>query len=207
MKANVAAIAAVLVLAAIPAQAQMVSWDPLKDLESAIPQGAPNEARIMQARAQVREMDKDALASLYEIAPGAKRAVERSAGYAVFSTFGLKLFFAGGTSGKGMAVNKRTGRETFMKMLQVQGGLGFGLAKSRLIFVFVNESALRNFIGQGWEFGPQTNVSAMAGGSGAMFTGAASISPGVFVYQVTETGLSATLTVAGTKFFTDPDLN
>ena len=27
----------------------------------------------------------------------------------MFSTFGVKLFFAGGTTGKGMVVNKRTG--------------------------------------------------------------------------------------------------
>ena len=206
MKADLIAIAGIAILAAIPVHAQ-ISWDPLKDLESAIPQGAPNEARIMQARAQVREMESDALASLYEIAPGAKRAIDRSAGYAVFSTFGLKLFFAGGTSGKGVAVNKRTSRETFMKMLQVQGGLGFGLAKSRLIFVFADENALRSFIQQGWEFGAQTNVAAMAGGRGGMFSGAAAISPGVYVYQITETGLSATLTVAGTRFFVDPDLN
>ena len=42
----------------------------------------------------------------------------------MFSTFGLKLFFAGGTTGKGVVVNQRTGRHTFMKMIQVQGGLG-----------------------------------------------------------------------------------
>jgi hypothetical protein len=34
-----------------------------------------------------------------------------------------------------------------------------------------------------------------------MFTGAAAVSPGVYLYQITENGLSATLTVAGTKFF------
>jgi hypothetical protein len=58
------------------------------------------------------------------MAPGTQRAIERSAGYAVFSTFGVKLFFAGGTTGKGMVVNNRTHRQTFMKMVQVQGGLG-----------------------------------------------------------------------------------
>ena len=49
-----------------------------------------------------------------------------------------------------------------MKMLQVQGGLGFGDDQNRLIFVFANESALRNFINQGWEFGGQGNLSAIA---------------------------------------------
>ena len=106
-----------------------------------------------------------------------------------------------------MVVNRETGRQTFMKMVQVQGGLGFGVNKNRLVFVFTQEQALRNFVDQGWEFGGQANLSAMADGQGGMFTGAASVAPGVFLYQLTETGLSATLTVSGTKFFKDADLN
>jgi len=200
-------IAAVLCLATSPGMAQILSFDPLKDLESAIPAGVPNESRIIQARQQVREVAQDGLASLYEYNAGARRGVEKAAGYAVFSTFGVKLFFAGGTTGKGMVVNQRTGRQTFMKMVQVQGGLGFGLDRDRLIFVFTNEAALRRFIDQGWEFGGQGNLSAIAGGQGAMFSGAAAISPGVYLYQLTETGLSATLTVSGTRYFKDPDLN
>ena len=207
MKTRLSIIAAALCLAAPLTGAAEFSWDPLKDAENILPEGVPNESKIIQARHQVREMSQDALASLYEISPGARRAIERSAGYAVFSTFGVKLFFAGGTTGKGMVVNKRTGRQTFMKMAQVQGGLGFGVDKSRLIFVFANEQALRNFIDQGWEFGAQANVAAMAGGQGGMFTGAAAVAPGVFLYQLTDTGLSATLTVSGTKFFKDGDLN
>ena len=115
----------------------------------------------------------------------------------MFSTFGLKLFFAGGTTGKGVVVNQRTGRQTFMKMIQVQGGLGFGVNQNRLIFVFANESALRNFIQQGWEFGGQGNLSAIAQGKGGTYSGAAQVSPGVYLYQLTETGLAATLTVRG----------
>jgi hypothetical protein len=33
------------------------------------------------------------------------------------------------------------------------------------------------------------------------------VSPGVYRYQLTQTGLAATLTVGGTKFFKDGDLN
>jgi lipid-binding SYLF domain-containing protein len=207
MKKYLAAIAISMCVAAPPVSAQIFSWDPLKDVQEALPEGVPSEAKIVQARQQVREMAQDALASLYEVAPGTRRTIERSAGYAVFSTFGVKLFFAGGTTGKGMVVNHRTGRQTFMKMLQVQGGLGFGVNQNRLIFVFSNEQALRNFVSQGWEFGGQVNLSAMAGGQGGMFSGAAAVSPGVYLYQLTQTGLAATLTVGGTKFFKDGDLN
>jgi hypothetical protein len=124
IKKCLAAVAVSVCLASPPIAAQQWSWDPLKDVQEALPEGVPNEGKIIQARTQVREMAQDALATLYEIAPGTRRVIERSAGYAVFSTFGVKLFFAGGTTGKGMVVNLRTNRQTFMKMLQVQGGLG-----------------------------------------------------------------------------------
>ncbi len=87
-----AAVAASLCLVSPPLAAQMFSWDPLKDVQNALPEGVPNEGRIIQARHQVREMSQDALSTLYEVAPGAGRAIDKAAGYAVFSTFGLKLF-------------------------------------------------------------------------------------------------------------------
>ena len=207
MKKRLSLLAIALCLSAPLATAAEFSWDPLQDVESVLPAGVPNEGKIIQARHQVREMAQDALATLYEIQPGARRAIENSAGYAVFSTFGVKLFFAGGTTGRGMVVNRRTSRQTFMQMAQVQGGLGFGVNQNRLIFVFTNEQALRNFVDQGWEFGGQANLSAMAGGKGTMFSGAAAVSPGVYLYQLTETGLSATITVSGTKYFKSSDLN
>jgi lipid-binding SYLF domain-containing protein len=207
MKTRLAMLALAVCLASPSVVAQIFSWDPLKDVQEALPGGVPNEGKIIQAREQVREMAQDALATLYEVTPGTHHVIDWSAGYAVFSTFGVKLFFAGGTTGKGIVFNRRTERQTFMKMVQVQGGLGFGVNQNRLIFVFTNEEALRNFVDQGWSFGGQANLSAMASGQGAMFSGAAAVSPGVYLYQLTQTGLSATLTVGGTKFFKDPDLN
>ena len=207
MKSYAFGIVLAVCLASPPIAAQAFSWDPLKDVQEALPEGMPSEGKIIQARtAGAGDVAGRARHALRD-RPGTRRVIERSAGYAVFSTFGVKLFFAGGTTGKGMVVNLRTNRQTFMKMLQVQGGLGFGVNQNRLIFVFTNESALKNFINQGWEFGGQANLSAMAGGQGAQFSGAAAVSPGVYLYQLTQTGLSATLTVGGTKFFKDADLN
>ena len=171
------------------------------------PAVAQDEAALIQKRQQVREMAREALASLYEFQPGAQYAVERAAGYAVFSTFGIKIFFAGGTTGNGVVVNHRTHRDTFMKMVKVQAGLGFGASKDRMIFVFETVNALRDFVNQGWNFGGGANVSAMVQEHGGTFTGAVSVFPGVYLYQLTDTGLAASLTLSGTKFFKDPDLH
>lgn len=202
MKTKLVIVAAMSVLGWGSASAQ-----PLLDALKEAVTGPPTQASIAASRQDVQEASSNALAALYATVPGARRAVEGAAGHAAFSTFGMKLMVAGGTSGKGLAVNRRTGAQTYMQMLQVQGGLGFGIDRMHLVFVFENEQALAAFINQGWEFGGQANVSAIAGGEGAMFSGAAAISPGVYLYQITDTGLSATLTVSGTRFFVDSELN
>ena len=171
------------------------------------PAFAQDDSALVQRRNEVREMVHDSLAALYEAAPQTRVAIEHAAGFGVFSTFGIKIFFAGGTTGKGVVVNNFTHRQTFMKMVQVQAGFGFGVKKDRLIFLFETEKALRDFINQGWEFGGQASAAAMVADKGGMFSGATSVSPGVYLYQLTETGLSASITVGGTKFFKDTDLN
>jgi lipid-binding SYLF domain-containing protein len=125
----------------------------------------------------------------------------------VFSTFGVKLLFAGGSQGKGIVINNRTHRQTFMKMVGVQAGLGFGVKRDRIIFIFETVDALRGFINQGWEFGGSASLAATANREGATFAGAASVSPGVYVYQLTSEGLAAQITASGTKFFKDDALN
>ena len=174
---------------------------------AAAPAMAQDESAIIQGRHEIREAAQDGLSTLYEVQPAARYAVEHAAGYAVFSTFGVKLLFAGGSQGKGMVVNNRTHRQTFMKMVGVQAGLGFGVAKTRLVFIFETASSLQDFINQGWAFGANTSLSAMADKEGGMFTGAVSVMPGVFVYQLTDTGLAAQITATGTKFFKDDALN
>lgn len=200
---------AVRVLAMLPLMLCMapVHGQPLLDALKEAITGPPTQADIAAAREDAQQAASNALTALYAAVPAARAAVDRAAGHAAFSTFGMKLMVAGGTSGKGLAVDRRTGARTYMKMLQVQGGLGFGIDRMHLVFVFETERALADFINQGWEFGGQANVSAIADGQGAMFSGAAAIAPGVYLYQLTETGLSATLTVSGTRFFVDSDLN
>jgi lipid-binding SYLF domain-containing protein len=168
---------------------------------------AQDETALIQSRLEIREAAQDALSTLYEYQPAARFAIEHAAGYAVFSTFGIKLLFAGGQQGKGLVVNNRTHRQTFMKMVGVQAGLGFGVAKTRLIFVFETAGALQSFINQGWELGASGSLSAAADSQGGMFTGSVSVSPGVFVYQITDTGLAAQITATGTRFFKDDALN
>ena len=47
----------------------------------------------------------------------------------------------------------------------------------------------------------------MVSGQGGQFSGAAAIALWCYLYQLTNTALSATITVSGTKCFKDADLN
>jgi lipid-binding SYLF domain-containing protein len=167
-----------------------------------------NEKTPDQQRAEIRAMRDQALAELYKTQPAAKGVIENAAGYAVFSNFGMKILVAGGGTGEGLTVANDTGKETFMKMAEVQAGLGFGVKKFRLVWVFLNTSDLNNFITSGWEIGAQSTASAQMGAQGAqVYTGAVSIKPGVWMYQLTDDGLALELTAKGTKYYQNGELN
>ena len=144
---------------------------------------------------------------LYSLEPKAKGAISKAGGYAVFSNFGMKIFVLGSGSGEGIAINNGTKEQTFMKMLELQTGLGFGIKKFRVVWVFEHQKDLTDFINSGWELGGQTSVAAKSGDTGLAFAGAMSVKPGVWIYQLTDTGLAAELTAKGTKYYKDEDLN
>ena len=160
-----------------------------------------------QERADIQKMEKETLARLYKLNPGAKAAVEKAAGYAVFSNFGMKIFVTGGGSGKGVAVDRASGSRTYMKMVEVQAGLGVGIKKFSLVWVFGTKSALEQFKDSGWEVGGQATAAAKTADKGGAWAGAMSIAPEVWLYQMTKDGLALELTAKGTKYYKDKDLN
>lgn len=172
-----------------------------------VPLRAATEEEVKQKKADIRKMANDTLARLYKVQPSAREAVSKSAGYAVFSNFGMKIFFAGGGSGRGIAVNNKTKKETFMKMAEIQAGLGLGAKKFRLVWVFENQTGLSRFIDSGWEFGGQATAAAKLSDKGGALAGAMSISPGIWLYQLTDDGLALELTAKGTKYFKAGALN
>ena len=176
-------------------------------MATSVPVLAATKEQIEQQKADIQKMANETLERLYATQPSAKKAINKAAGYAVFSNFGMKIFFAGGGSGKGLAVNNKTGNSTFMKLIEVQAGLGMGVKKFRLIWVFENQSDLDSFINSGWEFGGQATAAAQASGEGGGLAGAMSIKPGVWLYQLTDDGLALELTAKGTKYYKDDNLN
>ena len=67
--------------------------------------GAPTKEQIEQQKADIQKMANDTLERLYKAQPKSRNVIAKAAGYAVFSNFGMKIFLAGGGSGKGLAVD------------------------------------------------------------------------------------------------------
>ncbi|MBI5689934.1 MAG: hypothetical protein HZC55_07515 [Verrucomicrobia bacterium] len=166
--------------------------------------GSPDERR-----AEIRKMRDSVLAELYKLHPDAKAKIKQAAGYAVFSNVGVNLLFASVAGGSGVVV--KTGflsdSEVFMKMGSAGIGLGLGVKDFRAVFVFHDKEKLAAFVEKGWDFSGQADAAAKSDDKGAAVAGAATVIPGVEVYQITKNGLALQATLQGTKYWKDKDLN
>jgi len=160
-----------------------------------------------EKRDKSRKMAAQTLQELYKLQPTSQAAIQKAAGYAVFNNMGTNLLLLSTARGAGIAVNAMSKAETFMKMVSAGAGLGVGVKDYRVIFVFENEKALAQFINSGWSGSAQSDAAAKAGASGAAYSGAVEAAPGVWVYQITKNGLALQLTLQGTKYYKDDDLN
>ncbi|WP_141057923.1 YSC84-related protein [Stenotrophomonas rhizophila] len=176
---------------------------------SAPPRNADGSATVatQEARNKARAATAEVLSRLYAAQPSARQAIASSAGYAVFRSFGVKVLVAGGGSGHGVAIETASGRETFMRMVEIQAGLGFGAKTFDLVWVFKTPAAYANFTTHGFEVGGQATLAAKVDQAGGGLTGAVQVSDGVWVYQMTESGLAAELTVKGTRYYPDTSLD
>ncbi|MGV8118342.1 MAG: YSC84-related protein [Candidatus Xenobiia bacterium LiM19] len=160
-----------------------------------------------EKRQGLLKRNEQILAALYKLQPDAKNAIKNAYGYATFSDFGLKILVFGGGSGHGVAIVNSTGQKTFMRMLEIQAGLGFGIKKFMLVWVFDNKKVFDSFVNSGWTFGGQATAAAKDGKKGGAMQGAFQVAPGISLYQMTAQGLALELTLKGSKYSKDGKLN
>jgi lipid-binding SYLF domain-containing protein len=158
-------------------------------------------------REKTRKMAATTLSDLYKLQPTSQELIQKAAGYAVFNNMGANLFLLSTARGAGLAVNSKTNQDTFMKMISAGAGLGLGIKDYRVVFAFETADALTSFLDSGWSGSAQADAAAKTGKSGGAYSGATMIEPGVWVYQITKKGLALQLTLQGTKYYKDDDLN
>ena len=160
------------------------------------------EASAAEKRAEMDKVAKEALAEVLEKSENAKELYGKAAGWAVFDNLRITFILSGG-GGTGVAVNKASGKRTYMKMGTAGLNLGLGAQVYQIVFLFEDGETLNNFIEKGWK--AETGADAAAGTAGAA-VGTAFID-GIAVYKITEAGLMASADISGTKYSLNKKLN
>ena len=131
---------------------------------------SPKGDSVEDKRAKARKDRDEILAKLYGAQPGAKEKIKNAAGYATFNNKNLNLFLLSSGRGYGIITDK-SGKETFMSMGSLGGGVGAGIKDLSVVFIFKNADTMKQFIESGWQFGGEADASAKAGGKGGRFKG------------------------------------
>ncbi|PCI34740.1 MAG: hypothetical protein COB53_11685 [Elusimicrobia bacterium] len=162
--------------------------------------------RPEEKRKIILAMKKEVLTDLYKIRPDVKKQIAAAPGYAVFSNANVNIIFFSVGGGYGVVYDKRRKKPVYMKMGEAGIGLGIGVKDFRAVFVFHNRAALKRFIDHGWTVGGHADAAAKASDKGVS-VGGELVVDGITVYSMTKTGLALQITVKGTKYWKDPDLN
>lgn len=147
-----------------------------------------SDKTVAQQRQDILNKNQVILKQLYAVQPKAKDLIEKSAGYATFSNFGMKILIAGGGTGSGVVISKDK-KPVYMNMAEVQAGLGLGIKSFQNIFVFQTDAAMNDFVNSGWTFGGQVTAAAKYEKDGDAYQDASIVAPGALMYQLTDSGL------------------
>ncbi|MCX7970731.1 MAG: hypothetical protein N3A57_04135 [Negativicutes bacterium] len=169
---------------------------------------ASADRTIAEQQQDYQDLVDRIMTSLYQTYPSARGAVAGAYGYAAFGTTSTKIAIFGTGHGRGIAVENATGNKYYMDMFEADIGLGFGIQECSLIFVFDNWDAFGSFVNNGWDFGGQANATvsdSVSGGS--LYSGAISVAPHVWIYQLAGKGFDISATLKGSKFTLNKTLN
>ena len=168
--------------------------------------GAANQAAAQSKAAEKRNkidtVAKETLDRLFADSPHSKKLYKKAYGYAVFDNLKLSLMISAG-GGRGVAVAKKSGTRTYMRMGTAGLNIGLGGQKYQVVFLFEEQQTFDNFVENGWEADANANAVLWKKGANAEAT----FRNGLAVYQLTGTGLMLQADIAGTKYWKNKKLN
>ena len=151
-------------------------------------------------------MAAEALQDLYKLEPTTQATIQKAAGYAVFNNMGVNVLLLSTARGSGLAVNNKTKQETFMKMVSAGAGVGMGVKDYVVVFVFENDKALDNFwTPAGRVRGKRMLRPRQVRGRGLLRSSRGR--PGSMGLPDHQEWSALQLTLQGTKYYKDDDLN
>jgi lipid-binding SYLF domain-containing protein len=164
--------------------------------------GRRSEEKVMAKRQEIDAMADKTLTRLKEGSSAASELIDKSHGVAIFDNTKVAVGVSGG-GGRGVAIDRSTGKRTYMRMATVGVGIGLGGQSYQVVFAFQNKAAFDRFVEKGWE--ADTGATAAAGTEGANVE--AQFRNGIAYWKMTKAGLMAHADIAGTKYWKNDKLN
>jgi lipid-binding SYLF domain-containing protein len=164
------------------------------------PLGGGGDAAAQNA-AKRASIDADvdaALARLYGKVNGSRELLSKATGVLVFPNVLSAGFWIGGQYGTGaLRVNGRT--TGYYSTVAGSFGLQIGAQSKTLVFAFMNQNALDNFLSsQGWAAGADATVALVTVGANGNVDTSTATSP-IEAFVVTNAGLMAGVSLEGVK--------
>ena len=175
------------------------------DANSAPPSLTPEEAEAK--RQKINTMAEETLARLYKEHPEAQKEVEGAVGYGVFEghVVNLVLYVAG--KGFGVAYDNKTKKPVYMNAVRAGTGPGVGYKASHMVLIFKNDTVYNQFTTVGLQANASGDAVVKVAGADVGGTKAASLVPGVSMYQMVDTGVVLQANWGATEFLKDTILN
>ncbi|MCU7835769.1 MAG: hypothetical protein KZQ83_11040 [gamma proteobacterium symbiont of Taylorina sp.] len=155
-----------------------------------------------QIKKEIDSNAEKALMRLFIESSTAKKLYESGAGYAVFDSREFAFMIKTGM-GSGVAVNNNKQSRTYMKMASGGLNLGGGIKYIQVIFLFPDNKSLDTFINDGWN--AEGDASAIGGSEGGHL--GVTLANGTTIYELTDTGLMLKMSISGTRYWKNDELN
>jgi len=137
------------------------------------------------------------LADLEKLNAETKDQIAQSSGYVIMNNKLTKIPLVGVGAGYGVGVNTKTGEKTYLKMRRFDIGMGWGARAVRPVLIFQDEKKYGEYIDGNFDATLGAEASAKAGEKGGAGGGGAQTSKeGYTSYLITDTGVSATASLA-----------
>jgi len=148
--------------------------------------------------AYFESLEKETLARLVKEQPKTEQELAQSVGYAVIEKRVVKVPMVGAGGGAGVVVDKASGKKSYLRVPELQFGLGWGGRSEKAILIFQDVEKLRSLADGMWKAGIAAEAAAKAGDVGAAGGGSTGdlMKKGFTTYVLTDAGVSATATIA-----------
>lgn len=149
-------------------------------------------------RAYFDTLEQNTLMRLVKEQPKVQQELDESVGHLVAEQNVVKVPMVGWASGAGVVVEKASGKRSYLRIPELQFGVGWGGRVEKIVLVFQDLDTLRDLADGKWHAGIEAEAAAKAGDVGVAGSGSSTalLKKGFSTYVLTDAGVSGTATVS-----------